>query len=171
MHSMECHDFDVVPERKIQSVGQRMDTSDEGSLTDSKRPSFPPVSAQQAGGVGGCASAARSSRTCTPLVISSSSVLGASLLPCMPSPVVQGRVEVRRVPVPPHRYTPLKDNWMKIFTPIVEQLKLQIRLNLKSRSVELRVRSPAWGRGGRCNAGLMSTAKCIVTPSSIAPVF
>lgn len=65
----------------------------------------------------------------------------------MLSPVLQGRAEVRRVLVPPHRYTPLKENWMKIFTPIVEQLKLQIRLNLKSRSVELRVRT-GWGRGG-----------------------
>ncbi len=65
----------------------------------------------------------------------------------MLSPVLQGRAEVRRVPVPPHRYTPLKENWMKIFTPIVEQLKLQIRLNLKSRSVELRV-CTGWWRGG-----------------------
>lgn len=43
----------------------------------------------------------------------------------------------------PHRFTPLKENWMKIFTPIVEHLKLQIRLNLKSRNVEIKV------RGGR----------------------
>lgn len=58
-------------------------------------------------------------------------------------------MELRRVPVPPHRYTPLKDNWMKIFTPIVEQLKLQIRLNLKSRSVELRVGTPSRAGGER----------------------
>jgi len=48
------------------------------------------------------------------------------------------RRETRQIPVPPHRYTPLKDNWMKIFTPIVEHLELQVRFNLKSRKVEIR---------------------------------
>ena len=43
------------------------------------------------------------------------------------------------MPVPPHRFTPLKENWMKVFTPVVEHLKLQIRLNLKSKNVEIRV--------------------------------
>jgi len=46
--------------------------------------------------------------------------------------------EVRKVPVPKHRYQPLKDNWMKIFTPIVEHLRLQVRFNLKVRQVEIR---------------------------------
>merc|ERR1712048_952269 len=43
-----------------------------------------------------------------------------------------------KVPVPSHRYTPLMGNWMKIFEPIVEHLKLQIRFNLKTRNVEVR---------------------------------
>ena len=51
-----------------------------------------------------------------------------------------GKSEMRKIPVPPHRYTPLKENWMKIFTPVVEQLKLQIRFNLNARKVEIRVR-------------------------------
>merc|ERR1719330_1884460 len=46
--------------------------------------------------------------------------------------------EVRKIPVPSHRYTPLKENWMKIFEPIVQHLKLQIRFNLKTRNVEIR---------------------------------
>lgn len=46
--------------------------------------------------------------------------------------------ELRRIPVPAHRYTPLKENWLKIFTPIVEHLQLQVRFNLKSRNVEIR---------------------------------
>ena len=46
------NEFDVVSTRKLQASGQRMDTSDEGgSSTSLKRPSFPPVSAQQAEGV------------------------------------------------------------------------------------------------------------------------
>uniref|UniRef100_A0A1B6FMD2 K Homology domain-containing protein n=1 Tax=Cuerna arida TaxID=1464854 RepID=A0A1B6FMD2_9HEMI len=47
-------------------------------------------------------------------------------------------VDVRKVPVPAHRYTPLKENWMKIFSPVVEHLKLQIRFNLRTRNVEIR---------------------------------
>ncbi|XP_012218737.1 RNA-binding protein pno1 [Linepithema humile] len=50
---------------------------------------------------------------------------------------VQGG-EQRKISIPMHRYTPLKENWLKIFTPIVEHLKLQIRLNLKTRNVEIR---------------------------------
>jgi len=48
------------------------------------------------------------------------------------------RVEVRKISVPNHRYTPLKENWMKIYTPIVENLELQVRFNLKTRNVEIR---------------------------------
>ncbi len=47
-------------------------------------------------------------------------------------------VELRKIHVPSHRYTPLKENWMKIFTPVVEHLKLQIRFNLKTRNVEIK---------------------------------
>jgi len=46
--------------------------------------------------------------------------------------------EVRKIPVPSHRYTPLKEQWLKIFEPIVEHLKLQVRFNLKTRQVEIR---------------------------------
>ncbi|XP_054584332.1 RNA-binding protein PNO1 isoform X2 [Eptesicus fuscus] len=51
---------------------------------------------------------------------------------------LDGKEETRKIPVPANRYTPLKENWMKIFTPIVEHLGLQIRFNLKSRNVEIR---------------------------------
>lgn len=53
--------------------------------------------------------------------------------------VQERKTEVRKVPVPPHRYTPLRDQWMKIFTPVVDHLKLQIRFNLKTKTVEIRV--------------------------------
>lgn len=46
--------------------------------------------------------------------------------------------DMRKIPVPAHRYTPLKENWLKIFSPVVEHLQLQIRFNLKTRNVEIR---------------------------------
>ncbi|KAJ9153971.1 hypothetical protein P3X46_027353 [Hevea brasiliensis] len=52
-----------------------------------------------------------------------------------------GRVQFRNVSVPPHRYSPLKKAWMEIYTPIYEQMKVDIRMNLKGRKVELKTRS------------------------------
>ena len=49
-----------------------------------------------------------------------------------------GKAEFRRIPVPPHRYTPLRKDWMRIYTPIVEHLKLDIRMNPRNRSVEIK---------------------------------
>nr|XP_046256937.1 RNA-binding protein PNO1 isoform X2 [Scatophagus argus] len=51
---------------------------------------------------------------------------------------LKGPDEMRKIPVPAHRYTPLKENWLKIFTPIVENLQLQVRFNLKTRHVEIK---------------------------------
>lgn len=45
---------------------------------------------------------------------------------------------MRRIPVPPHRMTPLRNHWEKIVTTIVENLKLQIRMNTKKKSVEVK---------------------------------
>mmetsp|Transcript_13225 Transcript_13225/g.33907 ORF Transcript_13225/g.33907 Transcript_13225/m.33907 type:complete len:257 (-) Transcript_13225:203-973(-) len=49
-----------------------------------------------------------------------------------------GTSEFRRIPVPPHRYTPLRKDWMRLYTPIVEHLKLDVRMNPRNRSVELK---------------------------------
>lgn len=46
--------------------------------------------------------------------------------------------DMRKIQVPSHRYSPLKENWLKIFTPIVEHLQLQVRFNLKTRNVEIK---------------------------------
>lgn len=51
--------------------------------------------------------------------------------------------EYRKIPIPPHRVTPLRNNWLKIYAPLVEQLKLQVRYNPKIRSVELRTSTGA----------------------------
>lgn len=48
------------------------------------------------------------------------------------------KVDMRKIFVPNTRLTPLKQNWLKIFSPIVEHLKLQIRFNNKTRTVEIR---------------------------------
>mmetsp|Transcript_21335 Transcript_21335/g.15602 ORF Transcript_21335/g.15602 Transcript_21335/m.15602 type:complete len:110 (-) Transcript_21335:354-683(-) len=51
---------------------------------------------------------------------------------------VGSKVEYRRVPVPGHRYTPLKQNWDSILKTLVEHMKLQVRMNPKRRCVEIR---------------------------------
>ena len=33
--------------------------------------------------------------------------------------------ETRKVPIPPHRFSPLKNTWNKIYPPLVNHLKLQ----------------------------------------------
>ncbi|KAI1761829.1 eukaryotic type KH-domain (KH-domain type I) [Hypoxylon sp. FL1150] len=47
-------------------------------------------------------------------------------------------IQSRKVPIPPHRFTPLKNAWPKIYPPLVEHLKLQVRMNVKNKRVELR---------------------------------
>lgn len=46
--------------------------------------------------------------------------------------------EFRRIPIPPHRMTPLKREWVNLYTPMVEVLGLQVRMNIKRRAVELK---------------------------------
>eukprot|EP00566_Odontella_aurita_P037471 CAMPEP_0113537472 /NCGR_PEP_ID=MMETSP0015_2-20120614/6846_1 /TAXON_ID=2838 /ORGANISM="Odontella" /LENGTH=281 /DNA_ID=CAMNT_0000436973 /DNA_START=143 /DNA_END=989 /DNA_ORIENTATION=- /assembly_acc=CAM_ASM_000160 len=53
----------------------------------------------------------------------------------------RGRSEYRRVRCPAHRYTPLRENWEHILTPLVEYLRLQVRFNTKTRSVEMKTSS------------------------------
>lgn len=48
------------------------------------------------------------------------------------------RSEMRKVLVPPHRMTPLKTSWPKIYPPLVEHLKLQVRMNVRARAVEMK---------------------------------
>ncbi|KAF2481054.1 hypothetical protein BDY17DRAFT_300617 [Neohortaea acidophila] len=48
------------------------------------------------------------------------------------------RTEERKIRIPPHRMTPLKNSWPKIYPPLVEHLKLQVRMNLAKKAVEIR---------------------------------
>lgn len=55
------------------------------------------------------------------------------------TPKQQGMTkQFRRVPVPPHRLSPLKSAWMSLIQPLVEHMKLQVRMNMRRRSVEIR---------------------------------
>jgi len=47
--------------------------------------------------------------------------------------------ETRRVPIPPHRMSPIKKDWINIFSPLTEILGLQVRMNVHRRCVEIRV--------------------------------
>ena len=44
-------------------------------------------------------------------------------------------VQFRRLPVPQHRMTPLKNQWLALYKPITENMGLDMRMNLKSRKV------------------------------------
>ncbi|KAI0082829.1 eukaryotic type KH-domain (KH-domain type I) [Panus rudis PR-1116 ss-1] len=46
--------------------------------------------------------------------------------------------ETRRIPIPPHRMTPLKRDWVNIFGPLTEMLGLQVRMNVQRKCVEIR---------------------------------
>ena len=48
------------------------------------------------------------------------------------------KMEHRRIPVPRHRFAPLKQNWDSILKTLVEHMKLQVRMNTKRRAVEIR---------------------------------
>jgi len=48
------------------------------------------------------------------------------------------RAETRKIPIPPNRMSALKTNWTKIYPPLVEHCKLQVRMNIKDKRVELR---------------------------------
>jgi RNA-binding protein PNO1 len=47
--------------------------------------------------------------------------------------------EIRRIPIPPHRISPLKKDWVNIFVPLTEMCGLQVRMNVHRRTVEMRV--------------------------------
>jgi RNA-binding protein PNO1 len=66
--------------------------------------------------------------------------------PAIATPIAFRR-ELRKVPIPPHRMTPLKNSWPKIYPPLVEHLKLQVRMNVKTNSVELRTSSSTTDTG------------------------
>jgi RNA-binding protein PNO1 len=49
-----------------------------------------------------------------------------------------GKKQMRRIPVPQNRLTPLRNQWMEMIQPLVEHMKLQVRMNTRRRAVEIR---------------------------------
>ena len=45
---------------------------------------------------------------------------------------------MRSVNIPPNRMTPLKTNWEKILETVTQNMKLQIRMNTKKKTVDIR---------------------------------
>lgn len=62
--------------------------------------------------------------------------------PETPSTTSAFRREERKIRIPPHRMTPLKTSWPRIYPPLVQHLQLQVRMNLPKKTIELRT-SPA----------------------------
>ncbi|KAF9246443.1 hypothetical protein BU15DRAFT_85203 [Melanogaster broomeanus] len=61
--------------------------------------------------------------------------------PVLPASAIQStslKSETRRIPIPPHRMTPIKKDWINIFSPLTEILGLQVRMNVQRRCVEIR---------------------------------
>ncbi|KAK4702736.1 RNA-binding protein PNO1, partial [Phenoliferia sp. Uapishka_3] len=69
-----------------------------------------------------------------------SSLPGADALsfPAVSHVTTSGLTQRRKVAIPPHRMTPLKRDWIKIYSPLVEECGLQVRMNVKRRWVEMK---------------------------------
>lgn len=71
------------------------------------------------------------------------------------------RSEERKIRVPPHRMTPLKTHWPKIYPPLVEHLKLQVRMNIAKKAVELRTSKYTTDNGALQKGADFITAFCL----------
>ncbi|KAM0756475.1 pre-rRNA-processing protein PNO1 [Meredithblackwellia eburnea MCA 4105] len=49
-----------------------------------------------------------------------------------------GLTQRRKITIPQHRMTPLKRDWIKIYTPLVEECGLQVRMNAPKRMIEMK---------------------------------
>jgi len=65
-------------------------------------------------------------------------LLPAPVFPPLKPHEISTGVQEASVTIPKHRLNPLKQHWMDIYQPVVVNMKLQIRFNTRSRSVELR---------------------------------
>ncbi|TIB69911.1 hypothetical protein E3P77_00322 [Wallemia ichthyophaga] len=80
----------------------------------------------------------------TPMVSTSNETMDSQDVPVFApakktqSTSVDLKGQTRRVLIPGHRMSPLKKDWVNIYGPLVDLLKLQVRMNPQKRAVELR---------------------------------
>ncbi|KAG9016606.1 pre-rRNA-processing protein pno1 [Tulasnella sp. 427] len=80
-----------------------------------------------------------------PTTILESDAIDADKPPAMFAPLEETdsssskrKTEMRSIPIPPHRMSPLRKEWVNIFTPLTEMLGLQVRMNPFRKCVEMR---------------------------------
>ncbi|KAL0301888.1 UNVERIFIED_CONTAM: RNA-binding protein PNO1 [Sesamum radiatum] len=61
--------------------------------------------------------------------------------PLKPNKILDGQIQFRKIPVPERRLTPLKKDWLKIYTAIYEEMKVDICMKVKARIVMLKTLS------------------------------
>ena len=79
-----------------------------------------------------------------------------------------------QVSVPQHRLTPLKTAWLSLYQPITDNLKLDMRMNLKTRKVGCTAPdtslplplSPRRARNQRAEAGCPAQVEIKTTPKT-----
>ncbi|XP_047338302.1 RNA-binding protein PNO1-like [Impatiens glandulifera] len=52
--------------------------------------------------------------------------------------ISEGKTQFREVAVPRHRYTPMKNAWMDIYTPVYDQMHIDVCMNMKARKIVLK---------------------------------
>ncbi|KAJ4456495.1 putative Pre-rRNA-processing protein PNO1 [Paratrimastix pyriformis] len=72
--------------------------------------------------------------------------------PALSAVEATGGVEKRKIIIPPHRLNPLKERWLEIYTPLVEQLMLQVKVNQAKKTITLRT-SPQTTETGALQKG------------------
>lgn len=53
----------------------------------------------------------------------------------------------RTIAVPPHRFTPLKQSWNKVYFPLVDHLKLQVKMDPRRKRILIRTSKDTKDRG------------------------
>jgi RNA-binding protein PNO1 len=127
-------------EREVAGEVMMMDSADVEKRAEAAKASSSGSGASSSSGSGSAADkkARQAGVLADGKVVGPDGELVAPKFPALSAAQISGGNELRRVRVPPHRYTPLRAQWANVMRPVVEYLKLQIRMNMKTRSVELK---------------------------------